>query len=123
MLSLEDGFEDASSKPLDVVSVADGDAEECVQEILVEILKLKFGEILNRIFCQDIEAEEELNPPLCLWRCLLFTLVGSFENSTFTKGNFQLTVEIHSLKCSKRLWLISQGLQSFKPFNFCPKAN
>ena len=31
---------------------------------LFEILKLKFGEILNLIFYQDIEAEEELNPPI-----------------------------------------------------------
>ena len=76
MLSLEDGFEDASSKPLDVVSVADGDAEECVQEILVEISKLKFGEILNRIFCQDIEAEEELNPPIrCAFGNVYFSLL------------------------------------------------
>ena len=37
-------FEEANSKLLDVVSVADVDAEECVDNSLVEILKLKFGE-------------------------------------------------------------------------------
>ena len=42
-------FEDANSKLLDVVSVADVDAEERVDNSLVKILKLKFG--------QDFEAE------------------------------------------------------------------
>ena len=42
-------FEDANSKLLDVVSVADVDAEERVDNSLVEILKLMFG--------QDFEAE------------------------------------------------------------------
>ena len=37
-------FEDANSKLLDVVSIADVDAEECVDDSLVEILKLKFGQ-------------------------------------------------------------------------------
>ena len=36
-------FEEANSKLLDVVSVADVDADECVDNSLVEILKLKFG--------------------------------------------------------------------------------
>ena len=36
-------FEEANSKILDVVSVADVDAEECVDNSLVEILKLRFG--------------------------------------------------------------------------------
>ena len=42
-------FEDANSKLLDVVSVADVDAKECVDNSLVEIMKLKFG--------QDFQAE------------------------------------------------------------------
>ena len=36
-------FEDVNSKLLDVVSVADVDAEECVDDNLVKILKLRFG--------------------------------------------------------------------------------
>ena len=36
-------FEDANSKLLDVVSVADVDAEEHVDNSLLEILKLMFG--------------------------------------------------------------------------------
>lgn len=36
-------FEDAKSKLFDAVSVADVDTEECVDNNLVEILKLKFG--------------------------------------------------------------------------------
>ena len=36
-------FEDANSKLLDVVSVAYFDAEECVNDSLVDILKLRFG--------------------------------------------------------------------------------
>ena len=36
-------FEDANSKLLDVVSVAYFDAEECVNDSLVDILKLLFG--------------------------------------------------------------------------------
>ena len=36
-------FEDANSKLLDVVNVADVDAEERVDDSLVEILKLRFG--------------------------------------------------------------------------------
>ena len=36
-------FEDAFSKLLDVVGIADVDAEECVDDSLVEILKLKLG--------------------------------------------------------------------------------
>ena len=37
-------FEDANSKLLDVVIIADVDAEERVDDSLVEILKLKFGQ-------------------------------------------------------------------------------
>ena len=37
-------FEDTNSKLLDVVSIADVDAEERVDDSLVEILKLKFGQ-------------------------------------------------------------------------------
>ena len=36
-------FEDANSKLLDVVSLADVDAEERVDDNLVEILNLNFG--------------------------------------------------------------------------------
>ena len=36
-------FEDANSKLLDVVNAADNDAEECVDNSLVKILKLVFG--------------------------------------------------------------------------------
>ena len=36
-------FEDANSKLLDVVNAADNDAEECVDNSLVKILKLGFG--------------------------------------------------------------------------------
>ena len=35
--------EDANSKLLDVVSVADVNAEECVDNCLVEVLMLRFG--------------------------------------------------------------------------------
>ena len=37
-------FEDANLKLLDVVSIADVDAEERVDDSLVEILKVKFGQ-------------------------------------------------------------------------------
>ena len=37
-------FEDDNSKLLDVVSIADVDAEERVDDSLVEILKVKFGQ-------------------------------------------------------------------------------
>ena len=39
-------FKDANSKLLDVVSVADVDVEEWVDDSLVEILKLKFEAIV-----------------------------------------------------------------------------
>ena len=42
-------FEDANSKLLDVVSVADVDAEERVDLSLVAILKLRFGRDLTLI--------------------------------------------------------------------------
>ena len=45
-------FEYANSKLLDVVSVADVDARECVDNSLVEIMKLKFEEILKLNICQ-----------------------------------------------------------------------
>ena len=47
-------FEDAISKLLDVVSVADVDAKERIDNSLVEIMKLMFEEKLN--ICQDFEA-------------------------------------------------------------------
>ena len=50
-------FEDANSKLLDVVSVADVDAEEKVDDRLLDVLKLRFVEILNLDFGDDIEAE------------------------------------------------------------------
>ena len=60
-------FEDANSKLLDVVSIADVDAEELVNNSLVEILKLSFGrdwywsgslvKILKYIFGQTFEDE------------------------------------------------------------------
>ena len=40
-------FKDASSKLLDVVNVADVDAEERVDVHLVEIVKLRFGRFWN----------------------------------------------------------------------------
>ena len=43
-------FEDAFKKLLDVVSVADVDAVECVDDSLVEILKLRFGRDLEPEF-------------------------------------------------------------------------
>ena len=36
-------FEEANSKLLDVVSLAGFDAKECVDDSLVEIVKVKFG--------------------------------------------------------------------------------
>ena len=50
-------FEYTNSKLLDVVSVADVDAEESVDDILVKILKLRFVEIWNLNFNHEIEAE------------------------------------------------------------------
>ena len=58
-------FEDADSKLLDVVNAADVDAEECFDNSLVEILKLRFGRdfepkffftILKLKFGQDFEV-------------------------------------------------------------------
>ena len=49
-------FEDANSKLLDVVSVAEVDAKERVDNSLVEIMKLMFEEILKLKICQDFEA-------------------------------------------------------------------
>ena len=51
-------FEDANSKVLDVVIVADVDAEERVDDGLVAILKLGLVEILNLIFGQDIFCQD-----------------------------------------------------------------
>ena len=63
-------FENANSKPLDVLSVVDVDAEKLVDNILVEILKLRFGRdfepklfsqywswSLVKIFVHDFESE------------------------------------------------------------------
>ena len=53
--------EDANSKLLDVISVADIDAQERVDDSLVGFLKLKFGwdsvKILRLKFGRDFEAE------------------------------------------------------------------
>ena len=50
--------QDANSKLLDFVSIADSDAEERVDDSLVEILKLKLGkDICQMNFSQVIEAE------------------------------------------------------------------
>ena len=43
-------FEDANSKLLDVVNVADVDAEESVEDSLVEIWKLRFGRVFIPCF-------------------------------------------------------------------------
>ena len=50
-------FEDANSKLLDVVSAADVDAEERVDDSLVEILKLRFGRDLEPEFNHKIQAK------------------------------------------------------------------
>ena len=63
-------FEDANSKLLNVACVADLDAEDRVEDSLVEVLNLKFGrdlepwlwswklvKILRYIFGQDIDAD------------------------------------------------------------------
>ena len=50
-------FEDANSILLDVGSVADVDAEESVDDSLVEILKLRFGRDFVPCFYHNIEAE------------------------------------------------------------------
>ena len=43
-------FENANSKPLDVLSVVDVDAEKLVDNILVNILKLRFGRDFEPLF-------------------------------------------------------------------------
>ena len=43
-------FEDAYSKFLEVGSVPDADAEECVDDSLVAILKLKLGRVVESEF-------------------------------------------------------------------------
>ena len=50
-------FEDADSKLLDVISVADVDAEEHGNDSLVEITKLRFGQEFDYNFGQGFEAE------------------------------------------------------------------
>ena len=45
--------EDANSKLFEVVTVADVDAEKCVDGSLVQIWKLKFGHKIT--FCPDFE--------------------------------------------------------------------
>ena len=48
--------EDVNSKLLDVVSVADFDAKECVDDNLVEFLQLNICQENKLMFCQDFEA-------------------------------------------------------------------
>ena len=50
-------FEDANSKLLDFVSIADIDADERVDDSLVKIWKLNFGQDFELNFGQDFEAE------------------------------------------------------------------
>ena len=50
-------FEDANSKLLDAVSVADVAAKKYVEGSLVEILKLNLGRDFEADFDQDSEAE------------------------------------------------------------------
>ena len=45
--------EDVNSKLVEVVTVADVDAEKCVDDNLVQIWKLKFGYKIK--FCPDFE--------------------------------------------------------------------
>ena len=49
--------EDADSKLLDVVSVADFDAKECVDDSLVEILKLIFVRDFEYLSRKDIDSD------------------------------------------------------------------
>ena len=49
-------FEDANSKRLDVVSVAVVDAVECVDDSLVEILKLRFGRVFEHEFWAQYQS-------------------------------------------------------------------
>ena len=54
-------FEDANSKLVEVVTVADIDAEKCVDDILVQNWKLKFGhkgEFLFRLWSRVEERRE-----------------------------------------------------------------
>ena len=48
-------FEDANSKPLDVLSVVDVDAEKLVDQSLVQTWKLKFGH--KDMFCSDFQQK------------------------------------------------------------------
>ena len=50
-------FEDANSKVLDVVIVADVDAEERVHDNLVEILKLRFGKDFETKICSSLRYD------------------------------------------------------------------
>ena len=52
-------FENANSNLLDVlgIGIADIYAEECVDDSLVEILKLKFGQDIEAKFCSDFEHQ------------------------------------------------------------------
>ena len=45
---------DVNSKLVEVVTVADVDAEKCVDDNLVQIWNLKFGHEIN-FFCPDFE--------------------------------------------------------------------
>ena len=42
--------EDANSKLVEIVTVADVDAEKCVDDSLVQIWKVKFGNKVNLLF-------------------------------------------------------------------------
>ena len=55
-------FEDTKSKLLDVVSVADVDAKEHVDDSLVKILKLHFDVALMQLLSTLVK---ELNPRVC----------------------------------------------------------
>ena len=82
------GFWRCQLKRLDVVSHADVDAEECADESLVDILKLKFGWDINVDFwlrfwrwilnfwydLKEVYFDERSTKqlgPLCIWQCLL----------------------------------------------------
>ena len=50
MIDVTLACEDANSKLVDAVAVADVDAEKRVDEILIEIWKLKFGQDFGAMF-------------------------------------------------------------------------
>ena len=54
MIDVTLACEDANSKLVDVVTVADVDAEKRVEDSLVQIWKLKFGyKVRKQIFCAN----------------------------------------------------------------------